>query len=558
MKIRRIQLRNLNSLRTEVTVDFNFGPLANTGLFAITGDTGSGKTTLLDAITLALYAKTARLHEAEVMSFGANDAASEVEFEAKKGIFRAKWAQTRDKKDRTKFRTLRELAQFDLLSGEWSVIASGGREVDSTKEKRGKIEDICGLNFDQFCRSALLAQGDFEAFLKANDNDRSALLERLTDTSIYSELSKKAFERAKTERSLLENLAANLERLEILSPTFVAQLIENQQVAQQKSAQLQTDADQLRTNITWLERLVVLEKKHTELVAQKIDLDTKKVAAAENQSRLENHRATLPIAAEIRLLDEKMAESARFLVELTKLQAEFEQAEAQKLVTEKERNDREIDFSAIKQTQNEAEKRFREVEVLDEKIMVKKEKRDAAEAEFLFSKQKLAALQTESTNVAIRLSEVGERLALDKNWAHDNQFLANLTDVLPKLRVETSQLEAIVEEGKMRRAQLENAEFTQIEIAEKSAASTQAWSAIQTQLIDNQSFIDKIITEQNLEADVESAAAQLTGRIEQQSALLASLRVLADIAEQHWSILQDLSSTSEECRNLEIAYSPRK
>jgi DNA repair protein SbcC/Rad50 len=60
MKILRLQLLNLNSLQGSNEVDFTKSPLANSGLFAITGPTGAGKSTILDAITLALYGRAAR------------------------------------------------------------------------------------------------------------------------------------------------------------------------------------------------------------------------------------------------------------------------------------------------------------------------------------------------------------------------------------------------------------------------------------------------------------------------------------------------------------------
>ena len=61
MRILRIAGKNLASLADEFSVDFQQPPLADSGLFAISGPTGAGKSTLLDALCLALYDATPRL-----------------------------------------------------------------------------------------------------------------------------------------------------------------------------------------------------------------------------------------------------------------------------------------------------------------------------------------------------------------------------------------------------------------------------------------------------------------------------------------------------------------
>lgn len=64
MKILAIRLENLASLAGRHELDFTVSPLADQGLFAITGPTGAGKSTLLDALCLALYGSTPRLRQA--------------------------------------------------------------------------------------------------------------------------------------------------------------------------------------------------------------------------------------------------------------------------------------------------------------------------------------------------------------------------------------------------------------------------------------------------------------------------------------------------------------
>ena len=99
MKILRIRLKNLNSLRGDHAIDLDAEPLASAGIFAITGATGAGKSTLLDAITLALFGRSARYGTApnpeDVMSRHTGECRSELEFEVAQGRFNAVWRLNR-------------------------------------------------------------------------------------------------------------------------------------------------------------------------------------------------------------------------------------------------------------------------------------------------------------------------------------------------------------------------------------------------------------------------------------------------------------------------------
>lgn len=202
MKITRITVNNLHSLRLQATIDFSSPPLAHAGLIAITGDTGAGKTTLLDAITLALYGRIHRNKDAkDVMSYGAVESLAEVEFETHKGLFRAKWSIWRaHRKEEGDIKgPKRELAQWNPRLEVFEIIAEKNKEVDDM------VEAVSGLDYDRFCRSVLLSQGDFAAFLKSGEKERSDLLERITGVEIYSRLSMAAYERAKLEQQRLDD-----------------------------------------------------------------------------------------------------------------------------------------------------------------------------------------------------------------------------------------------------------------------------------------------------------------------------------------------------------------
>ncbi len=202
MKILRLSFTNLNSLRGPSPVlDFTIAPLAGSGLFAITGPTGAGKTTILDAITLALYGCAARYGTSrpeQMMSRHTGECSAEVEFECATGTYRSVWQLRRARRhpDGELQQPTRRLVSLP----DEVIIAEKIRDVES------KIEELTGLTFERFLRSVMLAQGEFAAFLKANASDRTELLQQVTGTSIYGDISKAAFERARTAGQTLKEL----------------------------------------------------------------------------------------------------------------------------------------------------------------------------------------------------------------------------------------------------------------------------------------------------------------------------------------------------------------
>ncbi|MCG3714253.1 hypothetical protein L5F64_01570 [Aliarcobacter butzleri] len=260
MKILKIKSLNINSLKGEFEVDFEKF-LKDESLFAITGPTGAGKSTILDVITCALYGRTARLSNPnELMSRHTGECLCEVEFEVKGKVYRSSWSQKRARKSPD--------GAFQPAKMEVSEIESG-KVLESYLSKVPKyIEELSGLDFDRFIQSMMLAQGSFDAFLKAKENERSSLLEKITGTQIYKQISQEIYQiytRKNDEIKLDENLLGNIE---LLSNEIVNEktLILNN--SKTNKLELDTKGNELKKVINWLENVQKLEADNTKYIEE--------------------------------------------------------------------------------------------------------------------------------------------------------------------------------------------------------------------------------------------------------------------------------------------------
>jgi len=348
MKILAIRLKNLASLAGPVDIDFTAEPLASAGLFAITGPTGAGKSTLLDALCLALFGTVPRLNdigrEAKVpdadgeiptsdprnlLRRGTGSGFAEVDFVGIDGRrYRARWEANRARdKASGKLQSSRQ-SFYDLDSEQ--VLASAKNEFKT------RVEASLGLTFEQFTRAVMLAQSEFGAFLKADDKERSELLEKLTNTAIYSRLGQRAFSKARESAETHNALKERASHLLPMAADARAELDQRLEQALQQFKADQAGERQLEQQRNWLNEQHQLQVQHAEagatlqaaeqqwqqLAEQRLDLQRLERLAPQ---RHQFHRQQL-LGAQLAPVAAQIAEQQRQQAELQTRTGELEQA----------------------------------------------------------------------------------------------------------------------------------------------------------------------------------------------------------------------------------------
>lgn len=227
MKLKKLTIHNIASIE-HTEIDFSASPLVDSEVFLITGETGAGKSTILDAICLALYGNTPRLKNTRMEGkmkdedkellisdpsqlLRRNTAEGYVclSFVGSNGVnYEASWSIARAYKKvngniQPKVWTLKNLNTHQTL--------------DRDKEIMAEMNSAIGLNFNQFCRTTLLAQGEFTKFLNSKDDEKAEILEKITGVDVYSKIGAKIFEVTNSKKQLWDNAQKLANGISVLS-----------------------------------------------------------------------------------------------------------------------------------------------------------------------------------------------------------------------------------------------------------------------------------------------------------------------------------------------------
>lgn len=312
MRILAIRGENLASLAARFEIDFEAEPLRSAGLFAITGETGAGKSTILDAMCLALYDKFPRvatpseerapdpggesLSAADpraILRRGAGSGFAEVDFLGRDGgryrarcdIMRARGKVAGRLQNRN-----RSLWRIDESGEPVETLESGVEPVNA------RIIDLTDLTFDQFRRTVLLAQGDFDAFLRAGGKERADLLEKITGAEIYGLLSRRAYEKWTESKATLDLLETRRAAIGVMAEEARVETIAERDGIE---ARRQTLAGEQREIASALQRLDQFAQAKTRL-AQAEEARAFALKAVEQQAAARARLADLARAAPVR------------------------------------------------------------------------------------------------------------------------------------------------------------------------------------------------------------------------------------------------------------------
>ena len=455
MKFLQLEILNLASLDKQggEVVNFEEGALGESTIFSIVGPTGSGKSTLLDAICLALYNRAPRyprkkgdknqnieiFGEADanennrlaptdsrnILTRGKKEGYSKLTFLANNGsIYRAEW--------HVRFQRVRyENAKTSLYK-----ITRNGEQLTEEIADWNELPNIIGLDYDQFLRTVLIAQGSFANFLTAKENERYELLEKLigceeTYTNIATEI-KKAKDQAV---DAYNQMAASVEAVKqnLLNDEELAQLQEEITLLEKAEKELDSQLKAISENLQWYEEN---DKQTKQIAIYQADMEQAANAIKDIQVqiiRLQLHDEVQPAVNLLQEVERQIQSIHNQEEEILKSEAAIKSKEVG--ITESEHT-----LSYLKEVVNKAQKQLEKAMPVIAEARALKTKMEAAmpnlkekkEALELAQKENLTAqrdveenarniqkweAETEKANLALKATQ--EEIAKQKQVLHE-------------------------------------------------------------------------------------------------------------------------------------------
>ncbi|SHN18822.1 AAA family ATPase [Gracilibacillus kekensis] len=207
MRALELELTAFGPYKNKQQIDFT--QLGDEPIFLVTGPTGAGKTTIFDAICFSLYGKasgTERDQDAFRSHFAPLSELTTVTFTFE--LHQKKYRITRSpKQQKPKARGegyTEEVASASLYreneNNQWELLVSKIKEVNET------IEEMIGLDYEQFKKMIMIPQGEFRRLISENSKEREEVLQKIFRTYFYKDMTDKLKDKAKALKEQMEKL----------------------------------------------------------------------------------------------------------------------------------------------------------------------------------------------------------------------------------------------------------------------------------------------------------------------------------------------------------------
>ena len=330
MRPLRLTLSAFGPYAAQTTLDLE--KLGKGGLYLITGDTGAGKTTLFDAITYALYDHSSSgIREGSMLRCKYADDKTPTFVELEFEVHGVRYTVRRNPEyQRPKARgegMTTEKADATL------TYPDDRPPVTKAKDVTAAVQEIIGLDYNQFSQIVLIAQGQFTKLLNASTEERSRIFRKLFRTQRYAQLQ----ERLQAEASALnqQRTAQNAKLDSLLGGLQFAPDDPDAEALRTLCAQTVPETALALLDALTARQAAALEETGTALHTTEAQLDTvqRQLGAAAQAQRLAQQLAArqAELAAAKPALDAARAEADRHAgdaVQLDALTAQVTQAQS--------------------------------------------------------------------------------------------------------------------------------------------------------------------------------------------------------------------------------------
>ena len=555
MKILKIRIKNINSLRCDddkpMLIDLEASPLRDAGLFLITGNSGAGKSSMMDAITLALFGKVPRSTEnnpKHVLTHGTNECLAEVEFETNEQRYRAKWQLNQrtikgrkgnsDRTDTTHYREIAELPSGTILTLKPNQV-------------QDKITEILqGLTFEQFTRSVMLAQGEFARFLQGGE-DRSKVLERITNGEQYSQISEAAFLRHKEALRVSEEWEHKLSQqsLQLLSAEELATIEQNIEATRGRIDSERQALDEQEQTLQQLQRAQQLD---TQLATENDKLAKCEARQLEHYTdfeRLARHQELASLEPTLRQLDQLNARQQQQHTQIADTKKNLEHFHLELIKVEDKQHLQQGFYQELQNAFAQRQKLWQEVRQLDIELRNIKQQGNEAKAELDKSTQQKSDIEKKQRDYNEALHTAAPRLETLRTWFEKNALYKKLSttedifdikDIIAKYEHNQQQLQQLQTSIQNKESELHANEQSQIQISNDYTEQNKKRQ-------DLRSEYEHYVETYKLEHD-EYAFENLDivhKRIKQQDEFIKDYHRIIELVEHHQTLLEQINEQQD-------------